>query len=198
MDTAILNERTLDKPISNGVLGMILLLTTEAMFFTGLISAYIVNKAGSGIWPPAGQPRLPIEITALNTVFLLFSAVCLIITTRYFTRGGILQKKSTKTWLLISIFMGLLFVSIQGYEWVKLIGYGLTTTSSLFGAFFYLIIGMHGIHVLVGVTLLIHLYSYLNKSNSVRFSKNKITICSLYWYFVVGIWPILYVLVYLS
>ena len=191
-------DKEIKSPISNGVLGMILLLTTETMFFTGLISAYIVNKASGIIWPPIGQPRLPIEITAINTIFLLFSAVSLIIASRYFSKGDVKGKGNTKRWLIISIVLGLLFLFIQGNEWIRLVEYGLTTTSSLFGSFFYLIIGMHGLHVLVGVAILIHLYLYLNKSKLIVCSRNRITICSLYWYFVVGIWPVLYILVYLS
>jgi heme/copper-type cytochrome/quinol oxidase subunit 3 len=95
------------------------------------------------------------------------------------------------------MLLGIIFVSIQGVEWAKLIGFGLTTSSSLYGAFFYTIIGMHAFHVIVGITILFYLYSKL-KSKRTTDVQNKISICSLYWYFVVGIWPVLYALVYLS
>lgn len=196
-------EIALSTPIKNkniasdGVIGMIFLLATEAMFFAGLISAYVVNRAGAKVWPPYGQPRLPIEITALNTLILISSAVLLFIFSKKFKSNYSITKNSRKLLSLV-ILLGGVFVTVQGTEWIKLISYGLTTTSSLYGSFFYLIIGAHAIHVIAGLLILFYLYFLLKKPNSFEFSKNKTTICSMYWYFVVGIWPLLYFLVYLT
>ena len=60
-------------PVSSGVLGMLIFMVTEAMFFAGLVSAYLVIRAGIEEWPPWGQPRLPVVATAFNTVILLAS-----------------------------------------------------------------------------------------------------------------------------
>lgn len=180
------------KIVSDGVMGMIFLLATEAMFFAGLISAYIVNRAGAMVWPPMDQPRLPVEVTAINTLILISSAVAIFIFSKQFKSGN----SSLKS-LVVSILLGVTFVVIQGSEWVKLIGYGLTTTSSLFGAFFYLIIGAHALHVIAGLAVLFYLYFIAKKSGLPEHLQNTITICSMYWYFVVGIWPVLYILVYL-
>ena len=60
-------------PVSSGVIGMLIFMVTEAMFFAGLISAYMVIRAGLEEWPPWGQPRLPVETTAFNTLVLLAS-----------------------------------------------------------------------------------------------------------------------------
>lgn len=184
------------KIASDGVIGMIFLLATEAMFFAGLISAYIVNQAAAKVWPPYGQPRLPIEITALNTAILIASAVIIFIFSNNFKSNHITG--NSRKLLAITILLGGIFVVVQGTEWIKLISYGLTTTSSLYGAFFYLIIGAHAIHAIAGLLILFYLYSVLKNSDSFEFSRNKITICSMYWYFVVGIWPLLYILVYLT
>src|SRR4029450_10593606 len=64
--------------IPNNVLGMIIFVVAEVMFFAGLVSAYIISShaAPSG-WPPPGQPRLPSWETAINTVGLLASGVLL-------------------------------------------------------------------------------------------------------------------------
>jgi len=180
------------KTIPNGVLAMIFLLATEAMLFAGFISAYIVNRAGAMAWPPANQPRLPVEVTAVNTVVLIGSAVAIFLFAKQFKR-----KNFSLNLLAISIFLGAVFLVVQGTEWVKLIGFGLTTTSSLFGSFFYLLIGAHALHVLAGLTILFYLYFSIKKTNSPEHSQSTITVCSMYWYFVVGIWPVLYILVYL-
>ncbi len=182
------------KQIPNAVIGILFLIATEIMFFAGLISAFIVNKADVE-WPPVGQPRLPVEITAINTLALLASGCTMFIAVKKFRQNLF---KSSAILLSIGIFLGVTFLIVQGTEWVKLIGFGLTTTSSIYGAFFYLIIGAHGLHVFVGLMLLANMLYTLNKtkySNAV--AMEKIAAFGLFWYFVVGIWPVLYYLVYL-
>ena len=176
------------------MLGMAFLVATEIMLFAGFISAYIVNRSVAVLWPPFGQPRLPVEVTAVNTLVLLASGILLFYFNRQYDR-----EETGKPLRLLSLAMllGGLFVAVQGYEWVKMVGYGLTTTSSIYGAFFYVIIGIHGVHVLVGLVLLIYLYRYLKKHPFTPAARRKVPVMSMYWFFVVGIWPALYYLVYL-
>ena len=184
------------KIASDGVIGMIFVLATEAMFFAGLISAYIVNRAGATVWPPVGQPRLPIEITAVNTLVLIASAVAM-----YLFRKKIKAKsymgRHSNTLLVSSIILGFTFLAVQGSEWVRLLGFGLTTHSSIYGAFFYTLIGMHATHMLVGLSLLFYLLGSLKKPLPFGKLQNRINVSTMYWLFVVGLWPILYILVYL-
>ena len=65
-------------PVSSGVIGMLIFMVTEAMFFAALISAYLVIRAGLEEWPPWGQPRLPVETTAFNTLVLLLSGLTMV------------------------------------------------------------------------------------------------------------------------
>jgi len=185
------NGSVRNKVASDGFLGMIFLLATEAMLFAGLISAYIVNRAVTKVWPPYGQPRLPIEITAANTAILLTSGILLFMFSRKYKTGG------SKLLLMLAFILGVTFLTIQGTEWARMIDFGLTQRSSIYGAFFYLIIGIHAVHVVAGLQVLLYLWRTVGKASALEAAKNKITICSMYWYFVVGIWPILYVLVYL-
>jgi len=184
------------KTVSNGVLGMVFLLATEGMFFAGLISAYIVNRSAVTEWPPYDQPRLPIEVTAVNTLILILSAFFFSRFSKKFKLTS--DRSSGKRLLILAIVLGANFLLIQGTEWVRLIGFGLTTTSSLYGAFFYLIIGAHGLHVLAGLLILLYLLNAFSKNEPADVTINKISVCGMYWYFVVGIWPILYYLVYLT
>ena len=59
--------------VANARLGMVVFLAFEAMFFVGLIGAFLVFRLGSPLWPPVGQPRLPLIVTWVNTLTLLFS-----------------------------------------------------------------------------------------------------------------------------
>ncbi|HTB31568.1 MAG TPA: heme-copper oxidase subunit III [Bacteroidia bacterium] len=198
MDATITTSKpNVSKVIPDGVLAIIFVLFTESMLFAGLISAYIVNRAGAMVWPPADQPRLPVEVTGVNTLILLSSAVVLYLFTKRVNKVASIDSRSTNL-LLVVIMLGATFLAVQGTEWARLIGYGLTTHSSIYGAFFYTLIGAHGLHVLVGLGILLYLYFAIRKASSFEMAKNKISACILYWYFVVAIWPILYRLVYFN
>jgi len=194
---ATTSKPNISKAVPDGVLAMIFILFTEGMLFAGLISAYIVNRAGAMVWPPADQPRLPVEVTGVNTVILISSAVVLYIFNRRVKNAQAIDAKSTNL-LLVTMMLGGTFLAVQGTEWARLIGYGLTTHSSLYGAFFYTLIGLHGVHVLVGLSILFYLYFAIKKAATFEIAKNTISTCILYWYFVVAIWPILYRLVYFN
>ncbi|HCO14441.1 MAG TPA: hypothetical protein DIT46_09660, partial [Gemmatimonadetes bacterium] len=125
------------------MLGVLIFIFTEIMFFSGLISAHTIVKsqATGQMWPPYGQPRLPVGETALNSLALLVSGVVLVFTWFAFKR----DPERARIPLLISIALGLVFVGFQGVEWVALLSEGLTMQSSAYGGFFYLIVGSHAI-----------------------------------------------------
>jgi len=184
-----------DSVISNGVLGVILFIATELMFFGGLISAFIVNRSENlGAWPPSWQPRLPVGETAFNTVILLLSAVTMFLAVRESSKS---DKKRFKMFLYATMAGGAIFVLLQGREWVLLVNAGMTTSSSLFAAFFYTIVGMHGLHVLLGLTYMTVSSFNMIATEDIESRSKKITATSAYWYFVVFLWPVLYYLVYL-
>ena len=178
--------------IPSGVLGMAIFIFTEIMLFAGFISAFVIIKARApgGVWPPLGQPRLPVEETAINTSALVLSAIVLFVAGRLFKKNP----ASSKIPLLIALGLGLFFVIAQGMEWAALLSDGLTLTSSTHGAFFYTIVGFHGLHAIAAIGMLGWAF--------VRLLQEKLTItalwtCQTFWYFVVGVWPIIYWKVYL-
>jgi cytochrome c oxidase subunit 3 len=193
MDATISATIPQRKIISNGMIAMVFFIAAEAMFFAGLISAYIVNRSVADAMPVIQQPRLPIEITAINSLILILSFVTLFLFSKKY-------KTESKSFFLlyITIIFGAVFIGVQGIEWVNLLHFGFSTSSSIYGAFFYTIIGAHAVHVIAGLIILLYLSLSLKKDKSLESVKNKIAICSLYWYFVVSVWPILYVLVYLT
>jgi len=180
--------------IPNAVIGTLVFLGAEAMFFGGLISAFLVLRAGNEVWPPPDQPRLPVAVTAVNTLILLFSAY----TMRRAADGVRCDRgQELRQWLTATAALGTLFLCIQGAEWIRLIGYGLSATSNTYGGTFYTLIGCHALHVFGGVILLlVVLRNALRGRYSAR-SCAAVEATRLYWFFVVGVWPVLYVLVYL-
>lgn len=189
------SDGRVEPPVSNARLGMLIFLAAEAMFFSGLIGAFLVFRLGSGSWPPAGQPYLPVGLTGVNTVILLFSAYTMRRAVSAI-RGG--NRQGLVRWLLITALLGTIFLGVQGFEWIRLVHFGFTLSSGAYGATFYTLIGLHGVHVFGAVLWLLIV---LKGARADRFSATRhvrVTVCGMYWYFVVGLWPVLYTLVYLS
>ena len=172
------------------VLGVLLFVIAEMMMFAGLMSAFSIAKAGALGWPPPGQPRLPVEATAFNTAALLASAVFLFVANSRFARDRNLAKRP----LFTAMGLGAFFVAFQGYEWISLIRQGLSLTSSNHGSFFYLIVGMHGLHAIAGLAALGMAALKLRQG---RLAPSSFAATQVFWYFVVGLWPLLYFMVYL-
>ena len=179
--------------VQNGVFGMAIAVFVEVMLFAGFISAFIIVRQSSppGLWPPPDQPRLPVATTAFNTALLLASGVMLFLAHRAFGRRG---HRPAARLMGIAIVLGGCFVVFQGVEWVRLIGQGLTLTSSQLGAFFYTIVGAHALHATVAILVLAAQW------RSMRFghlSPSAFGAGQLFWYFVVLMWPVIYWQVYL-
>lgn len=176
--------------VPNGVLAMLLFVVSETVLFGGLISGFWIIRASAPIWPPPGQPRLPVEATAFNTAVLLLSGVMLYLAHRRMQR----REDGVESALLAAVLLGSFFVVFQGYEWVQLIHEGLTLTSSSLGSFFYLIVGLHALHAVAALGILIYAYRRLRAGWR---AKNQLFTAEVLWYFVVGLWPIIFGVVYL-
>ena len=176
--------------VASSVLGMLIFVATEVMFFAGLISAFTIIRAETPVWPPPDQPRLPIERTALNTGALLLSGVAL----AYAHRAYLHDRRKARAPLLVAMLLGGFFVLFQGAEWIALLRQGLTLTSSPLGSFFYLIVGLHALHAVIAIGLLAYAWLRLQRGWLVQ---SQLVTAEVFWYFVVGLWPVLYGVVYL-
>ncbi|MBM3227124.1 MAG: hypothetical protein FJZ47_25435, partial [Candidatus Tectomicrobia bacterium] len=118
-------------PLSNARLGMLIFLGAETMFFAGLIGSFLVYRLSTAVWPPAAMPSLPVGVTGVNTLILLYSAYTMWRANRAIRAGH--QQQFAQV-LLLTGLLGTVFLAIQGYEWVQLIGFGLTISSGVYGA----------------------------------------------------------------
>jgi heme/copper-type cytochrome/quinol oxidase subunit 3 len=157
------------------------------MFFMALVSSHTVIRSGSGFWAPPETVRLPILATGFNTLVLISSGIFM------FLAGRDFHKPRGKTLFALSITTGLFFVSLQGYEWIRLIKYGLTMTSGVFGATFFLLIGSHGLHAAMAVIAMLFFYRAYDRG---RINRDQFRALEIFWYFIVGVWPLFYTLVY--
>jgi cytochrome c oxidase subunit 3 len=188
LDTTLPRRREI---VPSSVLGMLLFVGAEVMFFAGLISAFTITRAGAAadLWSLSNAPRLPAGQTAFNTMALLLSGLLVFLAHRQHAR----RSGAASRTLLAACLLGTVFVVLQGREWVGLLSQGLTLHSSLQGAFFYLIVGTHAAHAVGAILALGIAWWQLRRGTlSPGFFRGAQT----FWYFVVGVWPIIYGRVY--
>src|SRR5215467_14653083 len=131
-------------PISKGQLALWILLIAILMMFAGLSSAYIVLR-GMPDWQNIQIP----PILWLNTAILLASSAAI-----EAARKSLAHRRLDvmKTWILVSAMFGFAFLAGQLYAWRQLVSAGVYLPSTLHSSFFYILTGLHGIHLLGGVT----------------------------------------------
>lgn len=186
--------------IDNARLGMLIFLGAETMFFAALVAAFMILRLGAQVWPPPFQPRLPVGVTGVNTLILLASSLTMTRALRANRRG---DRDGLVAGLGQTALLGFVFLAVQGYEWARLVHFGLTVSSGAYGATFYTLIGAHGVHVLAALIWLsiVLVGARWGRSRAVgggiRPQRVAVSLCGMYWYFVVFLWPVLYTLVYL-
>lgn len=167
---------------------------SEVMLFAGLISAFLVAHASAPFWPPPNQPRLPVVLTGFNTGLLILSGLTMLAVVRFLRRH---DTRRASLWMTVTAALGAVFLGIQGTEWTRLIRFGLTMTSSLYGGMFYLIVGAHALHLVIALAVLSFVTAGVWRGRYERDFRGVVA-CSAYWSFVVILWPIIYALVYFS
>jgi cytochrome c oxidase subunit 3 len=181
--------------ISSNVLGMLIFIASELVLFLGLIIVFSLARAGHSEWPPMGQPRLPLLISSINTFILMISGLTMYQAWRYIRDGYIYAFQRQ---VFITTVLGIVFLMFQGFEWFNLIRFGLKVTANLYGATFYVLIGMHALHVLIAVQVLIFVWRKALRGAYTKTDHSGLIMGGLFWEFVVLIWPILFIVVYLA
>ena len=180
--------------LDNAVLATLFVIGGEVMLFGGLVFSFLIIRVAAPVWPPPLEPRLPVGVTAANTVVLLWSSVAMIAAGRARARG---DRRGFVRGLALAAFLGCLFLAVQGFEWFRLISFGLTASSGVYGGTFYTLIGAHAAHVMAALAWLTIVLARAARGHFAASRAAAVTACAMYWHFVVALWPILYVTVYL-
>ena len=185
-------QETSPPVVSNTRLAMLVVIAAESMLFAGLIGTYLVFRL-SRTWPPPDLPRLPLALTAANSILLFASLVPMTRALRAVRRD---DRATLVRALELTALMGAFFLVVQGFEWVRLVRHGLTLGGSMYGATFYVLIGCHAAHVLAAVVWLT-VTAFLARRGAFRATRHgALEMCGIYWYFVCALWVILFPLVY--
>jgi len=179
--------------LSNNKLAMWLFLGSECLLFGGLISTYMLyrGRVSNG---PTPEQVYDIPFTSVSSFVLLMSSLTMVLAVSAAAKK---DDRGTNLWLVVTALLGATFVGGQVYEFTAFYNEGLGFTTSLFGSSFYTLTGFHGVHVTVGIIMLMALVA-INKRSRVPGSKAEtVEMIGLYWHFVDIVWIIIFTLVYL-
>jgi heme/copper-type cytochrome/quinol oxidase subunit 3 len=105
--------------------------------------------------------------------------------------------RNTKLWLVVTALLGATFVGGQAYEFTSFYREGLGFTTSLFSSSFFTLTGFHGVHVTVGIIMLLSLTGMISKHRVPGDTAEVVELVGLYWHFVDIVWIVIFTLVYL-
>jgi cytochrome c oxidase subunit I+III len=175
-------------------MGMWMFLFSEILFFTGLIGGSLALRARAGSWPAPGEV-LNVPLTAANTFILICSSMTMVEALRGAQAGDM---RHMRLFLLLTMALGIVFVSIQAREYTLLFfNEGLRPGSGLYGSTFYIQTGFHGGHVTAGIVALAYVNYRASKGAYTKEDHEGIELMGLYWHFVDVVWIFLFTIVYL-
>ena len=173
------------------VLGLLTFLVSESLMFGGFFATYLYLRGMNVTWPPEGT-EVELLLPAINTIILVSSSFVIHWGDKAIKRNDV---SGMRKWYIITAIMGTIFLLGQAYEYMSL-GYGLTT--NIFANCFYLMTGFHGLHVFVGLLLILGVLWRSRRPDHYSASKHTgIAMAEIYWHFVDIIWIILFTLIYI-
>jgi cytochrome c oxidase subunit 3/cytochrome o ubiquinol oxidase subunit 3 len=174
-------------------MGMWGFLGSECLLFGTLVSVYLLYKHRS-LTGPGPHEILNIPLTSFSTFDLLMSSLTMVLAVAAIQRGDV---RWTRRWLLATVVLGLIFLGGQVYEFTSFVHEGLGLTTNLFGSTFYVLVGLHGAHVSIGVLWLGTLWWLAGRGRIGRRQEMLVDIAGLYWHFVDVVWIAIFTLIYL-
>ncbi|MBM4435686.1 MAG: heme-copper oxidase subunit III [Actinobacteria bacterium] len=177
-------------------IGMWAMLGSECMFFGSLVLVNLINKNNLKGLDPAhfGHGILDLVLTSSTTFVLLTSSLAMVLALAAFRNGN---KPWGRFWLAVVMLFGLIFLGGQVYEFSSFVHDGLTPSTNLFGASFFMLVGFHGAHVALGVLWLGATFVYSFRNYFDRRHTWGIEMAGLYWHFVDLVWVAIFTLIYL-
>lgn len=179
--------------ISNEKLGMWVFLGSECLLFGALIATYLVYK-GRSVNGPFPKDIYDIPYTSVSSFVLLMSSLTMVLALNAIKRN---DSPRLRIWLTITALLGSSFIAGQIYEFTSFIREGLTIKTNLFGSSFYVLTGFHGVHVTLGILMLLSLVNLSRKGKITQAKSEVVEIVGLYWHFVDVVWIVIFTVVYL-
>jgi heme/copper-type cytochrome/quinol oxidase subunit 3 len=179
--------------VSNEKMAMWAFLGSECLLFGALISTYFLYR-GRSVSGPKPKDIYDIPYTSVSSFVLLMSSLTMVLALSAIQRG---DHRRLRVWLAATALLGASFIAGQIYEFTAFIREGLTIKTNLFGSSFFVLTGFHGVHVTLGIVMLLSLVGLSLRGNITKEKSEVIEIAGLYWHFVDIVWIVIFTVVYL-
>jgi cytochrome c oxidase subunit 3 len=189
MNTTLTTKRV--NSDGNARLALLVVLASEVIFFATLISAYFFLRQSQASWPLLHVPLSRLILPGGNTLLIAMSVLTAHLGLKAVQKNQIGQ---LRTWLAVTLLLGLAFVSLQVVEFNRS---GMLPDDQAFGGVFFTLMGFHALHVMAGVVLLANNLwrAFLGDFTPRRYT--AIQLGTWFWDFIVGVWVILFIALYL-
>ena len=179
--------------ITNEKLGMWTFIGSECLFFGAMIATYLLylNRTNGGL---TAHEIFDIPFTSASTFILLMSSLGMVLALDALQRKDI---RGFQTWILSTALLGAVFLSGQIYEFTFFVEEGFKLETSPFSASFFMLTGFHGIHVTLGVVMLVAIWALSLRGGITEKNTETVELIGLYWHFVDIVWILIFTLIYL-
>ncbi|MDQ3281949.1 MAG: cytochrome c oxidase subunit 3 [Acidobacteriota bacterium] len=184
-----------DTGMYNGKLGIWLFLASEVMLFGALFSTLILLRTSAPVWPHGWQ-ELNIPLATLNTFVLIGSSVTVVLAWANLRLGNL---RKGKIFLGITLLCGMGFMVIKSIEYATKFQHHHYPSTNNFFATYFVMTGLHGLHVLGGMVVFAYLLLTADKWYATKRDQftNRVEVTGLYWHFVDLVWIFLFPILYL-
>jgi heme/copper-type cytochrome/quinol oxidase subunit 3 len=183
--------------VSNMKLMIWLFLASDCLFFGAVISTFLLyrnREVTTGPQAKSLREVLDIPFTSTTSFILLMSSLTMVLALAAIQRG---DHRRVRIWLLATALFGLTFIAGQIFEFTQFAREGFRLDSSPGSGSFFVLTGLHGAHVTVGIIWLLSLWGLSNQGRLLQEHAEKVEVAGLYWHFVDVVWIVLFTLVYL-
>ena len=182
--------------VSNNKLAIWMFIASEALFFGAFLATYFLYRGRDALFLKGPTPAdlLNIPFTSVTTFVLLMSSLTMVLALDAIRRG---LHRQFRVWILATVLFGLTFIGGQVYEFTEFYREGLHLSTNLFGSTFFILTGLHGAHVVVGIVWLASLWARSMQGRLGQDRAEAVEIGGLYWHFVDVVWIVIFTAVYL-
>ena len=182
--------------LSNEKLTMWAFLGSDCLLFGALISTYLLlrNRTGPDTRGPTAADLFDIPFTSVSSFVLLMSSLTMVLAVSAIARR---EMERCQMWLLATASLGGVFIAGQVYEFTSFYREGLGYTVNISSSAFYTLTGFHGVHVSVGIIMLVTMWALIQGGVVTTKNAETIEIVGLYWHFVDIVWIVIFAVVYL-
>ncbi len=168
------------------LIGMIILIGSLTMLFVALIASYGILRVRSVNWHSHSMGDYSIAIACFNSLLILFSSYSFSIITK---NVKALNLAKTLYWINSTIGIGIFFLLLQSSLWYLLINNGYSISSHQAGSVFYMLSGLHGLHIIMGIISLVWLRGKMFTSDN---HVNRTQLVGIFWHFLTFVWLVIF------